>query len=131
MSPRSPYTTLQLPKQGIGEWCHPKLTADIDDSGLRACVRNGLLSTQLGLAFHVSSPRPYRLHLKSGLVSNDLEKDLGITGVYGRTIDGGAGILLDMPLNPEKELSHLSLETLSNDVVIGLMGVTLQRNPAR
>jgi hypothetical protein len=31
-----------------------------------------------------------------------------------------------MPLNPSKELSHLTLETLSNDVVIGLMGVTLQ-----
>ena len=25
LSPRSPYTTLQLPKQGIGEWCHPCL----------------------------------------------------------------------------------------------------------
>lgn len=215
LSPRSPYTTLQLPKQGIGEWCHPQLTADIDDSGLRAQVRNGLFDTKLGvafrtpvrgrniaytslwdnypdsitvpldgkashayllmagstnhmqchiangvvrihykdgtsdalelvnpdnwcpieqdfyvdgLAFRLASPRPYRLHLKSGLVSNDLGKALGITGVYGRAIDGGAGVLLDMALNPEKELSHLSLETLSNDVVIGLMGVTLQRN---
>ena len=44
--------------------------------------------------------------------------------VYGRSIEGGAGVLLDMPLNPSKELSHLTLETLSNDVVIGLMGVT-------
>lgn len=215
LSPRSPYTTLQLPKQGIGEWCHPKLTADIDDSGLRARVGNGLLDTTLGvsfrtpaqgrniaytslwdnypdsitvpldgkasnayllmagstnhmqchiangvvrihykdgtsdvlelvnpdnwcpieqdffvdgIAFQTSQPRPYRLHLKSGLVSNNLEKDLGITGVYGRAIDGGAGVLLDMPLNPTKELSHLTLETLSNDVVIGLMGVTLQRS---
>ena len=25
LTPRSPYTTLQLPVQGIGEWCHPKL----------------------------------------------------------------------------------------------------------
>lgn len=81
-----------------------------------------------GIAFQTSQPRPYRLHLKSGLVSNNLEKDLGITGVYGRAIDGGAGVLLDMPLNPTKELSHLTLETLSNDVVIGLMGVTLQRS---
>lgn len=215
LAPRSPYTTLQLPKQGIGEWCHPKLTADIDDSGLRARVGNGLLDTTLGvsfrtpaqgrniaytslwdnypdsitvpldgkasnayllmagstnhmqchiangvvrihykdgtsdvlelvnpdnwcpieqdffvdgIAFQTSQPRPYRLHLKSGLVSNNLEKDLGITGVYGRAVDGGAGVLLDMPLNPTKELSHLTLETLSNDVVIGLMGVTLQRS---
>ena len=40
---------------------------------------------------------------------------------------GGAAILLEMPLNPDKKLSHLVLETLSNDVVIGLMGITLQR----
>lgn len=78
-------------------------------------------------AFSLRRPRPYRVHLKSGLVSNDLEQELNITGVYGRAIDGGAGVLLDMSLDPEKELSHLILETLSNDVVIGLMGVTLQR----
>ena len=214
LSPRSPYTTLQLPKQGIGEWCHPTLTADIDDSGMRALVRDGLLSTNLGvsfrtpekgnniaftslwdnypdslsipltgrasrayllmagstnhmqchivngvvrvhyadgtaetlelvnpenwcpieqdfyvdgMAFRLQSPRPYRLHLKSGLVSNNLEKDLNITGVYGRSIDGGAGILLDMPLNPDKDLKCITLETVSNDVVIGLMGITLQK----
>lgn len=51
LSPRSPYTTLQLPKQGIGEWCHPLKTADIDDSGLRAAVRKGLLETKLGIPF--------------------------------------------------------------------------------
>lgn len=214
LSPRSPYTTLQLPKQGIGEWCHPKLTADIDDSGMRTLIRNGLLSTKLGIsfrtpaqgsniaftslwdnypdslmipltgkashayllmagstnhmqchivngivrvhytdgssdtlelinpenwcpieqdfyvdeiAFRLQVPRPYRLHLKSGLVSNNLEKELNITGVYGRPIDGGAGILLDMPLNPDKELKCMTLETISNDVVIGLMGITLQK----
>jgi len=213
LTPRSPYTTLQLPVQGIGEWCHPKLTADIDDAGLRALVRDEMLTTKLGVpfrtlaqgsniaftslwdnypdslsiplsgrashaylmmagstnhmqcriangivrvyytdgtsdvlelvnpdnwcpieqdfyvdgqAFTVVSPRPYRIHFKTGLVSNDLGKDLGIKGVYGRSIEGGAGVLLDMPLNPSKELSHLTLETLSNDVVIGLMGVTLQ-----
>ena len=213
LTPRSPYTTLSLPIQGIGEWCHPKLTADIDDTGLRALVRDEVLTTQLGVsfrtlaqgnniaftslwdnypdslsiplsgrashaylmmagstnhmqcriangiirvfytdgtsdvlelvnpdnwcpieqdfyvdgqAFTVSSPRPYRIHFKTGMVSNDLGKDLGIKGVYGRSIEGGAGILLDMPLNPSKELSHLTLETLSNDVVIGLMGITIQ-----
>jgi hypothetical protein len=30
-----------------------------------------------------------------------------------------------MPLNPKKKLRSLTLRTLSNDVVIGLMGVTL------
>lgn len=34
-SPRSPYTTLQLPVNGIGEWCHPKDSAYIDDTYLR------------------------------------------------------------------------------------------------
>ena len=214
LTPRSPYTTLQLPKQGIGEWCHPKTTAVIDDSGLRKKVRNQLFATPFGVnfrtpsegnniaftslwdnypdsirvpltgsashayllmagstnhmqchivngivkvhytdgscdslelinpenwcpieqdffvdsvAFSIKAPRPYRVHLLSGLVSNNLEKDLTIKGVYGREIPGGAGVLLDMPLNPKKTLSHLTLETLSNDVVIGLMSITLQQ----
>lgn len=214
LTPRSPYTTLQLPTQGIGEWCHPKMTADIDDSGLRSKVSGDLLETVIGvpfrtpaqgrnisftslwnnypdevevplsgkasrayllmagstnhmqchiangviriyytdgtfeelelvnpenwcpieqdffaddIAFKLEAPRPYRLHLKSGLVSDNLERDLGIKGVYGRSIDGGAGVLLDLKLNPKKKLKRLTLETLSNDVVIGIMGVTLQR----
>lgn len=216
LSPRSPYTTLQLPKQGIGEWCHPTLSADIDDAGMRTLVRDGLLATSLNVsfstpaqgrniaftslwdnypdslviplsgkashaylmmagstnhmqchmvngvirvhyadgtsealelinpenwcpieqdfyvdevAFRLQSSRPYRIHFKSGVVSNRLEKELNITGVYGRSIDGGAGVLLDMPLNPNKELKYMTLETLSNDVVIGLMGITLQKSP--
>ena len=42
------------------------------------------------------------------------------------TSEGGAGILLDIPLDHSKELKGLTLETLSNDVVIGIMGITLQ-----
>ena len=41
-------------------------------------------------------------------------------------VDGGAAVLLSMPLDGQKELSRLVLETLSNEVVIGIMGVTLQ-----
>lgn len=213
LSPRSPYTTLQLPVQGIGEWCHPLLTATIDDSGLRNLIRNDTFRTSLGIpfrlkasgnnilftslwdnyphratiplsgkaghayllmagstnhmqchiangiirihytdgsceetelinpdnwcpieqdfyidgkAFVVPAPRPYRLHLKTGKVSRDLGKDLDIKGVYGREIEGGAGLLLDIPLDSTKELKELVLETLSNDVVIGVMGITLQ-----
>lgn len=213
-SPRSPYTTLQLPVQGIGEWCHPLLSASIDDSGLRNLVQNDRFDTSLGVpfrlmkkgnniaftslwdnypdsiciplagkashaylllagstnhmqchiangvlkvrysdgtstemtltnpdnwcpieqdfyvdgkAFVLSEPRPYRLHLKTGKVSRDLGKELGITGVYGREIEGGAGVLLDMPLDAEKTLESLTLETVANDVVIGLMGITLQQ----
>ena len=34
--------------------------------------------------------------------------------------------MLRMGLDPRKELRSLTLRTLSNDVVIGLMGVTLE-----
>src|SRR5690606_30478895 len=35
LSPRPVSPTLQLPTQGIGNWCYPLTTANIDDSGLR------------------------------------------------------------------------------------------------
>ena len=213
LSPRSPYTTLQIPKQGIGEWCHPLHTVDIDDSGFRSSVQKGVLNTKLGvpfrtpaegqniaftslwdnypdsltvslkgkasrayllmagstnhmqchidnglirvyykdgtcdkmalrnpdnwapiehiffedgLAFNRHAPALYRLRLKTGEISNNFGEELGFPGA-SRELDGGAAILLEMPLNPDKKLSHLVLETLSNDVVIGLMGITLQR----
>lgn len=213
LSPRSPYTTLQIPKQGIGEWCHPLHTVDIDDSGLRSSVQKGVLNTKLGvpfrtpaegqniaftslwdnypdsltvslkgkasrayllmagstnhmqchidnglirvyykdgtcdkmalrnpdnwapiehiffedgMAFNRHAPALYRLRLKTGEVSNNFGEELGFPGA-SRELDGGAAILLEMPLNSDKKLSHLVLETLSNDVVIGLMGITLQR----
>jgi hypothetical protein len=41
-SPRSPFVSLAIPKQGIGAWAgHVNATADIDDSGLRAAARTG------------------------------------------------------------------------------------------
>lgn len=77
-------------------------------------------------AFYVTSKRPYRVHLMSGLVSRNLGDQLNIEDVYGREIPGGAGQLLDIKLDSRKELKELTLTTLSNDVVIGLMGITLQ-----
>jgi hypothetical protein len=214
LSPRSPYTTLQIPLQGIGEWCHPALTAEIDDSGLRHAALNNKIHTKTGIpfrtprkgnnialtsrwnnfpqkitiplsgkaahaylmlagttnhmqykvdngyviasytdgsidtlklinpenwcpieqdfyidnkAFKLETPRPYRIHLKTALISNELEKDLGIKGIYGRKIEGGAGVMLDMKLNPDKNLSQISVETKANEVIIGLMAITLQR----
>jgi hypothetical protein len=32
-----------------------------------------------------------------------------------------------MPLNPRKKLKNLTIRTLSNDVVIGLMAVSLEK----
>jgi hypothetical protein len=40
-------------------------------------------------------------------------------------IPGGAATVLDMPLNKDKILKSLELKTEANDVVIGLMSVTL------
>lgn len=215
LSPRPPYTTLQIPVQGIGEWCHPEDTAHIDDSGLRNSVgADGTLLTPAGIPFasaregrniiytslfdnypdSVSVPlagkarglellmagstnhmqchmenarltvryadgsqavmalvapynwvpveqdyfvdgkafrmpvrRPYRYLLKDGRVTDDVAGTLGITGVYGRRIDGGAGVMLCMPLDPSKELESLTLTAVSNDIVAGLAGVTYLR----
>lgn len=218
LSPRPDVTTLQIPKQGIGEWCHPKLTADIDDSGLRSRLASadGVLKTESGISFalpaegrnilftslwdnypdsasvgltgrashlyllmagstnhmqwgvengliriryadgseettplinpHNWAPieldfyhddhafaqapgalPPYRLHFKTGRMSRTLGDELGLRGAADRYIEGGAGIVLDIPADPVKELSSLTLETLSGDVVIGLMGLTYQR----
>ena len=79
-----------------------------------------------GKSFNRHAPSLYRLRLKTGELSNNFGEELGFTGV-SREVDGGAAVLLEMPLNAGKKLSHLVLETLSNEVVIGIMGITLQR----
>ena len=212
LSPRPQTTTLQIPTQGIGEWCHPQLTAEINDSVFRTLIKDGqfvvagvpfrtpavgnnivytslwdnypdavtipvggkaerayllmagstnhmqsridnglVIATYMdgsqdtlalrnpdnwcpieqdyyvdGKAFQTSEPRPYRVCLGTGDVSRDLGKVLGIQGVYGREIPDGAAQMLQMPLNPRKRLKSLTVRTLSNDVMIGLMAVTLQ-----
>ena len=214
LSPRPQTTTLQIPVQGIGEWCHPQQTAEINDSLFRTFIKNGefnvagvpfltpavgpnIIYTSLwdnypdevtiplkvkrkiesayllmagstnhmqsridnglviatytdgtqdtlalrnpdnwcpieqdyyidGKAFQAPEPRPYRVCLGTGDVSRDLGKVLNIQGVYGREIPGGAAQMLRMPLNRHKRLKSLTLRTLSNDVVIGIMGITLQ-----
>ena len=233
LSPRSPYTTLQIPVQGIGQWCHPETLPTIEDDGLRKVISDdNLFDTHLGLSFrvsksgrniaytslwdnypndltvpigqkrsfeyaylmmagstnnmqsridngliianyadgtsdtlHIENPinwcpideeyihdeqafwgaalNPYRFHLGSGYVSRNLKDELiekGIMPEYGsdtfgdfagssyteRSILNGAGVILKMPLNTRKVLNNISLVTLSNDVVIGLMGLTLE-----
>ena len=261
LSPRSPYTTLEIPKQGIGQWCLPKRTATIEDDGLRAKVKNGLFDTGLNglmfatpsegnnviytslwdnypnsitiplkgkakyanlllagstnnmqsridngiivamyqdgttdtlhlenpinwcpieqeyyvdeFAFRVGPQRPYRVHLGSGVVSRELldvgsrNYEGGSGASQGRSNDGrstsslktssspkgetlpnssfhlppssnpdsaepmyienGAAQILRMSLDDHKRLKILEIRTLSNDVVIGLMAITLER----
>ena len=213
LSPRCPHPTLQLPVQGIGDWCSYAKTATIDDSGLRqkagqdqifepvpgipvrtpgdAGVPNIVFTSlwdnypdsavipldgrashayllmagsthhmqsriangEVGIlykdgtceklelvnpdtwwpieqdyytddhAFRVEGARPPRVHLKTGEVPREPYRVLAVNKT--NLIDGGAATLLDLPLDPCRELQSLQLRTLSNDVVIGLMAVTL------
>ena len=50
LSPRLEVPTLQLPWQGIGNWCYPLITAQIDDSGLMNKRKNGKVEF-LGIPF--------------------------------------------------------------------------------
>lgn len=227
LSPRSPYITLCVPTQGIGDWCSTKKTANIDDTKFRSLIRDGVFMAKIdgnlpfrspkegkniaytslwnnypdsisvalkGKASHAylllagsTNPmqyaienavvrveyadgtsdelmltppvnwcpieqdflenatafpqpqlRPYRIGLASGKVSRHLFRDLhlevnrNMADVPGfkkavAEIDGGAAILLDMPLDGKKKLRRLTLRTLSNEVVVGLMGITLQK----
>jgi hypothetical protein len=213
LSPRSPYTTLQLPTQGIGDWCHPNMTAEINDSTLRALAVDSTFTTSIGIPYRIISegnniaytslwdnypdsinfelegnashayllmagstnhmqshiengnitvtytdgtiknvslvnpdnwcpierdyyidgkafktfePRPYRLHLSSGTTSRDITKALGLSDKIERIIPGGAATMLDIPLDSSKSLQSLTLATTSNDVIIGIISITLQ-----
>ena len=48
LSPRSPYTTLCVPTQGMGDWCSTKKVAKIDDSFFRSLVKNHVFEANLG-----------------------------------------------------------------------------------
>jgi len=219
VSPRWAYTTLQVPTQGMGQWCHPNDLSVIDDSGFRAiAAKNGNIfkipqgipfATQGDVdlnnitfttlwdnypdsitiplqgkaskayflvaastyhmqahlpngyikvkykdgsmdtlklvlpenlipldqdifiddwAFYSEEPRPYRVRLKTGGVHTYHAEQMGLrmsnNPIY---IDGGMATILDLPLNLKKELESLTLETIANEVIIGLMGVTLVR----
>jgi len=224
LSPRSPYTTLEIPKQGIGEWCLPDKTATIEDNGLRSKVAGGYFDTGVcgvrflspaegnnivytslwnnypdsvtiplkgrassawlmmagstcnmqsriangvvtvtytdgtqtvmplenpvnwcpieqdyytdEFAFRTSPLKPYRIHLATGKVSRSLEKEIKLSGINnayndnpdsaeGNIIPDGAAQMLRMPLDKTRKLKSITVRTLSNDVVIGLMGITL------
>lgn len=58
LSPRSPYCSLAIPKQGIGSWCRFQAGAPIDDSGLRAAAARGggFLRTPQGIPFATPGP---------------------------------------------------------------------------
>jgi hypothetical protein len=214
VSPRSPFCSLAMPKQGIGGWSDFNARFDVDDSGLRAAARTnggrfmvqgvpfGILvesgaknilftsqwdnyprefavglsgkashayllmagssnpmqsrfnngevivsytdgsSERLALdnpgnwwpidqdyfiddfAFRRPGPIPPRVELRTGRLR--LPEPEEFEGQGGR-IPGGAATVLDLPLNPGKELKSVTVRALANEVVIGLMAVTLAR----
>jgi hypothetical protein len=75
-------------------------------------------------AFARPEPLPVRVDLQTGKV-RVLEMN-SFKGT-GRVIPGGAATVLDLPLDPAKELKTLTVRALANEVVIGLMSVTLER----
>jgi hypothetical protein len=214
-SPRSPFCSLALPKQGIGGWCYFAATGDIDDSGLRAASgkNGGVFQSPLGIPFltpgpgespniiftsqwdnypseatvplsgrgsracllmagstnamqcrfdngevvatyadgstakltlhtpvnwwpieqdyHIDNfaysrpePVPPRLDLKTAAL-----RVMDSTGCRsrGKIIPGGAATLFDLSLDPAKELKSITLRTTGNEVIIGLMAVTIAR----
>jgi hypothetical protein len=80
-----------------------------------------------GYAFTTDAPIPWRLYLKQGVFSKEWKDYTTIRGFSNRGIDGGAATVLDLPLNPDKELKDMIIRSIANDVVIGLMSVTLER----
>ena len=76
-------------------------------------------------AYKVDTPKPYRVLLNDGRCSRNLTKDLGLKMKAKRMIEGGAAVLLDLPLDAEKEIDKLVLKTTAYEVIIGLMGITL------
>lgn len=215
VSPRPTSTTLQIPVQGIGEWCHPTYCPEITDSVFRSLAKgdrfevegipfatpqqgNNIAFTSLwdnypssltikvksqkasvahillagstnhmqthidnaliiaryndgtsdtlrlippfnycpieqdyyvdGKAFQTVEPRPVRICFGTGTVSRDQGTALSIKPdeVYGREIPGGAAQMLSMPLCPTKKLQSFSLVPVANDIVVGIMGITLR-----
>jgi hypothetical protein len=75
-------------------------------------------------AFAQPEPLPVRVDLATGKI-RVLQMD-SFKG-KGRTVPGGAATVLEFPLDGTKELKSLTVRALANEVVIGLMSVTLVR----
>ena len=75
-------------------------------------------------AFVRPEPLPVRVNLATGKI-----RVLNMADFKGRggVVPGGAATVLALPLDGKKELKSLTVRVLANEVVIGLMSVTLQR----
>ena len=75
-------------------------------------------------AFRHDGPLPTRVDLMTGTVR--VLKRQTFEGRGGK-VPGGAATVLELPLDPHKALESLTVRALANEVVIGLMSVTLER----
>ena len=72
----------------------------------------------------IGAPLATRVNLKTGEVRVlDHQTFKG----QGRVVPGGAATVLELALDPDKELRSLTVRALANEVVIGLMAATLVR----
>jgi hypothetical protein len=78
-------------------------------------------------AFAIDAPKPFRLHLKTGLITRDFKNYVPIGGFTKFAIEGGASTLIDLPLDSSKYLKACTVKTTANDVIIGLISLTLDR----
>ncbi len=76
------------------------------------------------IAFRRPGPLPLRINLKSGQIR--VLEETAFKG-RGRSVPGGAATVLDLSLDPGKELKSITVRAIVNEVVIGLMSATLQR----
>jgi hypothetical protein len=75
-------------------------------------------------AFRRPGPLPVRVDLKTGKIRVlDHKQFAG----KGRRVAGGAATVLDIGLDPTREVKSLTVRAIANEVVIGLMSATLQR----
>ncbi len=75
-------------------------------------------------AFRRTGPLPIRVNLRTGQIR--VLDEATFKGQGGK-VAGGAATVLDLALDPAKELRSVTVRALANDVVIGLMSVTLAR----
>lgn len=80
-----------------------------------------------GYAFAMDVPKPIRVHLKTGWIGTEHDQYVSIGNFTKYAVDGGAATVLDLPLDATKKLKELKLISSANDVVIGLMSLTLLR----
>jgi hypothetical protein len=69
-------------------------------------------------------PLPVRVDLKTGKIR---VLNLPHFKGQGSIVVGGAATVLELPLDTKKELKSLTLRALANEVVLGLMSVTLKK----